>query len=289
MGGAELQCRFCGVLVAAGPSFCPNCGGALAPVTGPTPPTTLPVAPNESWDWIGTQDTRALPEAQDRTKTGLLLMIIAFALLWIPYVSSLGALLALIGLIFLWLGRNGFGPAHRRNVLLGGVCVVIGLVTGIAVGAWFVDSILTQATPGESPSAIGAIFQSDLGVLFVVGLGTATLTAIAYVALPYALADPTSRILLISAAALTVVISAITIAIIFPQISGAVTQATSGSSINTAPITALEGESALLGSAQFVPYMMFLWAYYRTRTRTFPDHPPVGTPIGSDREFGRTH
>ena len=275
MVAGSPQCPFCGVSVAAGQHFCPNCGGTLASVAGSIPPTIPSVAPNESWDWISLQDTGALPEAQERTKTGLLLMIIAFAPLWIPYVSALGALLAFTGIIFLWLGRNGFGLAHRRNVLLGGACVVIGLLTGIVVGAWFVDSILTQVSPGQSPSAIGALFQSDLGVLFEVGLLTATLTAIAYVALPYALADPTSRILLVSAAALTLLISTITIAIIFPQISGAVTQATSGSSINTGPITALQGESALLGAAQFLPDMMFLWAYYRTRTRIIPDHPPT--------------
>lgn len=237
------------------------------------------VADNEKWDWVGTIDEKlARARAQERTKTGLLLMIIAFALLWIPYVSDLGALIALVGIGFLWLGRHGFGPAHRRNVLLGGACVALGLLIGIVIAAWFVDSLLTQTSPGQSTSSLVAVFQSDLGVLFVAGLATASLTAIAYLVLPYALADPTSRIVLFSAAVLTVVISALSVAIEFPQISTAVAQATSGSSISTGPITALQGESILLSTAQILPDLMFLWAYNRTRTRAFSDPSSFGRP-----------
>jgi len=289
MNAGGLLCPDCESPVSAVQSFCPNCGASLTALSE-VAPSARPAAPGaDSWDWVGVQDDRgALPRAQERTKTGLLLMIVAFALLWIPFVSSLGELIALIGVVFLWLGRNGFDPSHSRNVLLGGACVVLGLLIAIGVGIWFAGAIVAEAaSPGQSLSQLGTLLQSDLGVLFVVGLATAGLTAIAYVLLPYALSDPTSRILLFSAAVLTVAISAIQVAVLFPQISNAVAQATSGSSINTGPITALQDESVLLATAQILPDMMFLWAYYRTRARTFPNQPSGAGPTGTSGRFGR--
>jgi hypothetical protein len=160
---------------------------------------------------------------------------------------------------------------------------------GIVVGAWFVDSILTQATPGQSASALSSTLQSDLGVVFVAGLVAAALSAIAYVVLPYALADSATRLALIVAAILTLVIATIEISIVYPQIATAVAQATSGNTVNPGPVTALQGEATLLGAAQILPDMIFLWAYYKVRLRVLagrivpPPRDPPRTPFPTSR------
>jgi hypothetical protein len=289
MDAGGPRCPSCAAPVSASQNFCPNCGASLAPSARSLPSSVSQAPPGESWDWVAVADERtARPKAVDRTQTGLMLMIIAFALLWIPYIADLGALIALIGVAFLWFGRNGFGPQHRRNVMLGSAFVVLGLLIGIVAAIWFVDSILTAVPPGGSVSALSGVFQSDLTVLFVVGFVTTGITALAYALLPFALADGTSRYLLFAGAVLTIVISAVTITVLLPQITTAVGQATSGPVINTAPVTALQGQEALFGAAQFFPNMLFLWAYYRTRSRAGSGPPPKGVPSENPGPFGRT-
>jgi zinc-ribbon domain len=287
MSASGWTCPSCGAPVSAGHKFCPNCGVLLPAATGPLPLAGPPAFGGGTWGGVGLGEPAVVPKGQDQTKTGLLLIAIAFGLLWIPYVSGVGGLLALIGILLLWLGRKGFGPNHRRNVLVGGTCVLLSFLTGIVVAAWFIDALLTQTPPGETSRMVSSAFQSDLGVVFLVGVAASILSAVAYVSLPFALADPTSRYLLVTAGVLTVVISAVTTSLLYPQIAGAVAQATAGSTINSAPITALEQRSYFLSTAQILPDMLFLWAYYRTRRRVFPDHPPSTPRAGPGDGYGR--
>ncbi|MCI4372659.1 MAG: hypothetical protein L3K02_03330 [Thermoplasmata archaeon] len=206
-------------------------------------------------------------------------MIIAFSLLWVPYISGIGGLLALIGVVFLWLGRHGFTSVHRTNVNLGAGCVVLGILIGIGVGIWFVSAILSAGTmPQQSLNAIGPLLQSDLGILFLVGVVAGALSAFAYTILPFALADRQSRVLLIAGGILTVLVLAVQFSILFPQISNAVSQATSGGMINTGPVTSLQTESSLIATSQILPDIMFAWAYFRIRTRMFPRELPSVDP-----------
>jgi hypothetical protein len=122
---------------------------------------------------------RAILKDLSQTGTGLKLVMVAFALVWIPYVSSIGAFIGLIGTIFLFLGRHVFGPAHHRNVILGGVCVLAVFITALAAGIWFVGSLLATVSPGQALRSLAPTFQSDLGVLLVIGFVTTGLTVIA--------------------------------------------------------------------------------------------------------------
>jgi hypothetical protein len=278
-GGGNLQCPDCELPLAPSQNFCPNCGASLASTLERAPSPSVSDGGPESWDWVATMDENfARPRAQARTRLGLLLMIFAFGLLWIPLVSDLGELLALIGIVFLWLGRHAYGNDHRRNVILGSACVALGFLIAVLVGIWLVDSLLTSVAPGQSASSFDSVFQSDLGVVFVVGFLTSALTALAYVVLPWALADRTSRVLLLVAGALTVVISAVTASILLPQVSSAVAQATSGSTIDSGPIVALQNESSLLMTAQLLPDALFVWSYYRTRQQRFFEQPNPHRP-----------
>jgi hypothetical protein len=215
-------------------------------------------------------------------------MIIAFGLLWIPYVSDLGELIAFIGVVFLWLGRSAFGPAHGRSVSVGTVCVVLGFLVGIVVGLSYVAGVVYAATtPGETLSAFITAVQSSLTLLFASAIAVTLLTSGGYLALPYSLADQTSRLLLAGGLAISVAISVGLFVFLTPQISAALAQATSSGTINLAPISALETKETLWDLLQIVPNMMFLLAYYRTREQTFPPPPvhPEPTPLQS--QYGR--
>jgi succinate dehydrogenase hydrophobic anchor subunit len=234
----------------------------------------MPIPPpleSESRDavWVADRPPE-VPRSQRRTSTGLLVMTVAFALLWIPYVSDLGELLAFIGVVYLWLGRSAFNNAHRRWVGIGSLCVILALLTGVVVGLLFIGDLYgTATTPGETLAAFVSTLQSSFVTLFEANVVLVALSAFGYVALPYALADPKARTVLWSAMGLSILLAVVMFFVLAPQISMALAQATSGGTINTAPVAALETREALWGLVQFGPDVMFLWAYHRIHQRTF--------------------
>jgi hypothetical protein len=278
-------CPSCGKPVASGQQFCPSCGVRLG-----SPETRGPgLPPDDSWDTVLEADQPTSdPRAHKRTQTGLLVMIVAFGLLWIPYVSDLGELLVVVGLVYLYLGRFGFTEAHWRRVLAGTGCVVLSLLIGIGAGIWFAGSLLSAAmSPNESLSAIVATIQADLVWLFGVAVVTSILASIGYLTLPYALADPDSRFLLWCAFALNVAVVLFIFFIVEPQISAAIAAATTGGTLNPGPVTALQTREALLGTIYLGPNALFLWAYYRIRERVFEAAAPSGQNPPVPSKFGR--
>lgn len=202
----------------------------------------------------------------DRTLTGLMLMIVGFGLVWIPEVGAIGSLLLLIGVVIVWMGRRAFGEAHALYATAGAVLVILALLVGIVLAIWFVAAVVSAATSGASLPALGSVLHSDLEVLFVAGWAGGLLGLLGYVLLPYSIADRSARLLLWGAFGLSIVISAVDYSLLWPQISTAISQATSGSTINVGPVQALDTRSALYGAAQIVPDLLFLWAYYRVRS-----------------------
>lgn len=215
-------------------------------------------------------------------------MILGFAVLWIPYIGGIGGLIALIGVVLLWVGRGSFGSSHHRAVWVGSACVLVSLVLAFGVALWFVFTLITAAqTPGQTISAFGSELQSDLVTLLVTTLVASAIASMGYVALPYALADRGSRALLWGAFTLSVLTTVVGVALLWPQISTAISQATSGSTVDLAPIRAIQTQSTLWGTLQVVPDMMFLWAYYRIRNRVFPDRILGQISPPADQMFGR--
>ncbi|MFZ0831023.1 MAG: zinc ribbon domain-containing protein [Thermoplasmata archaeon] len=283
MSSTPLVCPKCGKPVIVYQQYCFNCGSPLAWAgAGGGAPTSWAAA--QSIDLASTGQ-----RARDRTRTGLLLMIIAFAILWIPYVGDIGSLMGLIGVVFRFLGRTGFTDLHHRLATLGSAAVLVALLLGIGVVIWFVAAVVSAATaPGETLVALGAAFRSDLVTLFVVVLVTSGIGGLGYVALPYALADRTTRIVLWVAFGASLLIAILNFAILWPEISNAIVAATSGVSPTSAPITALDGKSTLLGTLQVGPDLMFLLAYYQTRAQ-IPKPPAPPSDVGAaEAPIGRT-
>src|SRR5207245_8237976 len=115
--------------------FCTNCGSPLsagAPPSSGAPPMypapgayggAMPGLPS-AWD----ADRR---KQIDRTKTGLLLLLIGGLISWIPILGILGGLLLLIGAILVILGRQAFGSTHRRNVVIAIRLLLVGIIIRI--------------------------------------------------------------------------------------------------------------------------------------------------------------
>ncbi len=215
-----------------------------------------------------------------RTLTGLLLMIISFGLAWIPYINAIGGLLAIIGIIFVWLGRGAFSAAHHRFVNGGAACILLGFLLVVVATIWLTVEIVAAVSAfGSTPSTVGATLQGALASFFVIGLVSAGLVALGHVLLPYGLTNERERLLLWGAFVLVVALGAVNAALIWPQISSAIATATSGSTINTAPLDALQTRSTLFGILAIVPDLMFLWVYYRARQRILPPQAVPAAPL----------
>ncbi len=263
-------CPNCGASVPPHASFCPRCGTLQPGISrlGSAPSSSSP-PPGPLSSWTGPAApylSSAVAADRSRTVTGLLLLVIGFALDWIPYIDVIGGLLALIGIIFVFLGRRGYGPLHHRYVVIGGILFVLTVVAGIIFGAAFVAAIFSQVPPaGSSLSSFGSALQSDLATLFIGTAVLGVLGALSQVIMVYALADPTTRTLLWAGFAAGAVLSIVVLVVIWPAVATAVSQATSGTTLNMGPIDQLETAADLLGLTKVVAAVLFAWAYLRCR------------------------
>ena len=213
---------------------------------------------------------------RDHTRTGLLLLAIGFGIGWIPVVSFLGGILALIGVILLLLGRHGFGEAHHRNVVVGLLLLFVAFIATLAVTAIFIGSLLSTArTPGATLSSIGSTLRGELQGLFLALVVIGILGSLAQVLLPYALADATDRWLLWTAFFLGAAISVLIGVFVLGQVDAAVASATAGTTYNPGPIQDLQNQDTLLGAAKVLPDLLLAYAYYRIYVRVGTIPPPM--------------
>jgi len=277
-------CPRCGTPFVPGANFCQGCGSPVAIMApgGLPPPGAAPLpsaGPGFPPPTFGAPPGYALlpPGAvfvpstvvrdRDRTVEGLLFLVIGIAVSWIPYVDIIGGLIALIGVILVFMGRRAYGPEHHRDVLAGGVLFVVSILASIGLAVALVAALLGAATVSTSGSVTfnSSALEGALQVAFVGAAVVGIIGGLSRVILVYALSDRTSRILLWAGFFLSVALSIVVLLILYPQVVTAVNSATSGTSFNDAPISSLSTESSLLGATNIVPAVLFAWAYWRAR------------------------
>ncbi len=200
----------------------------------------------------------------DRTKTGLLLLLIGGLISWIPIIGLLGGVLLLVGAILVILGRKAFGSTHARNVVLAIVLFFVGIIIGVIAGVLFGVAVL---------SALASAF----GTLLVGAIIAAAVSGIASVLFTYALQKQTGRMLLWAGYAANLAISIAIYVIIAPLISDAVNQAVSGGTYNPAPVVALQGQLSALGYLSVIPALLFAAATYLAWARVSHGEIPAPT------------
>ncbi|HEX9566800.1 MAG TPA: hypothetical protein VGA48_04310 [Thermoplasmata archaeon] len=212
----------------------------------------------------------------DRTKTGLLLLLIGGLISWIPIIGLLGAVLLLIGAILVILGRKAFGSTHARNVVIAIVLFFVGIVVGITAGVLFAAAVFA-AVASQNPAVTASALASAFNTLLVGAIIAAAISGIASVLFTYALQKQTGRILLWAGYVANLAISIAIFAIIAPLISNAVNQSVSGGTYNPAPLAALQGQLTALGYLSVVPALLFAAATYLAWSRVSHGEIPAPT------------
>ena len=283
-----LVCGGCSGANPAGSKFCNRCGSPFAEdaVRIPPPPEALPVArsvpageatpPGRPVPWdpdplgSGGDLDRQEPEirARERTDRGLLALAIGFALGWIPYIEYVGALLTLVGLIYVFLGRDGYDQAHHRNVLAGGALLLLttALLVVVTVGEVANLQTISQSAVGSPASAVAGL-ESGLQDYFLALAILTVLGVLANVVLIYRLADRFSRGLLWGGFLLSSLFTIIMLVYLSSMVAQAFSAVATGGTVDVSQLSALQGVLLISKLAQAVPALLFAWAYQRTRVQ----------------------
>lgn len=296
---ASLPCPRCGYQNEPGWTFCTNCGGALSAAapssatgTAPGPsPLGYPAAPAPpvTYPYVYGPAPWQVEWARqvDRTKTGLLLLLVGSLLSWIPFgIGLLGSLLILIGAILVILGRRAFGDAHRRNVVLSIVLFVIGIAVAV-VGAIFAvliafSPIITSGTEAQIAAALRDGFRNAMTIAIVGSL----ISGLASVFFTYALQKREGRILLWGAYAATVGVSIATLLLLLPVFDVLATElareiVSQGSSDPSRIAAVFSGAGVGPSLLNVIPAVLFAGAAYLAWSRINRREIPVAPGVAS--------
>lgn len=226
----SVACPHCGFANEDWASFCTNCGRPLR---------------NDQ------EGTRALPPGPGRapTETGLLLMILGVVISAVPFVSVVGFILLLIGVLLLLTGARTFGARHRALVIWS---ILLYILIGVATAIFFFIIILQVALAFTTPSpqeSIETVWRSAL-VALGIGLGALTLP---FFLITWELQDGRGRRFLWLALAIDLGGTAVLVWYLFP-FAGILTAAIEGD-INQ--LLALASSPLLLA----FPLRSLAWAY----------------------------
>lgn len=197
---APLSCTRCGYQNQPGYQYCSNCGAPLSATAGVGVPYGAPApGPYAAPAYVpypGSVDYERTRQI-DRTKTGVLLLLIGSLLTAVPIISVVGFLLIFIGVILVIVGRKAFGPIHSRNILVSIVLFIVGILVVIAVAViGALANIGSVIGPGGTVNITPAFLAATASSALLAGIASAIILGIAEVLFTYALQAQNGRLLL---------------------------------------------------------------------------------------------
>ena len=213
----------------------------------------------------------------DRTESGLLLLILAALLLWIPVIEIMGLIVGAIAVILLILGAQAFGWRHQMLVWTSVLLFILAQIAGLVLVGSFGSTVRSIVSSG--PDAEGQILSAFDGLI----QGLLVLVVIASISealIAFDLSDLVGRVLLVGAVVVQALVSVILLFFVFgPLIHQAVADAFASGTFNTGPITDASARIDDLSAYTLldsIPALMFAAAFYRTYKRVRrKDKPPL--------------
>lgn len=273
---SPLGCPRCGFQNSPGYQFCVNCGAPLggAPAFMPAG-TTSGYPPPTGYAAIPPAVDYKRQEHVDRTRTGLLLLMLGALLGWVPFgISLIGVVLSLIGAILVILGRKAFGGEHTRFVLVAIVLFFVGIlinfVAGIALGLAVVSAAL-----GTAPTA--ASLESAVNVLLIGSILAAIVGGLAQVLFTSSIQNPPGRVLLFAGYGAQVALQAVIFLLISPLLAAMLAAAFASGTYDPVPLATLQAQISTWQVFAVIPDLLFAGAYYLAWSRVSRGEIPEGT------------
>ena len=259
--------------------FCVNCGSALSAGAGSgAPPTAAPMYPGAMPGLPSAWDAERRRQI-DRTKTGVLLILVGTLIGWLPYIGVIGFILIFVGAILVILGRKAFGAAHSRNVIISIVLVILGIIITVVAGVVLVFATISSIIPGNAPTpaAITSTFNNFLIILVV---GT-IVTGLASVFFTYAIQNQTGRMLLLGGYVARIVLQIAIFVVVSQAVGTFVAAMFPGGTYNpaAAAIAAADFSARVqtLGYLSAIPALIYAGAYYLVWNRINKGEIPAST------------
>jgi peptide/nickel transport system ATP-binding protein len=218
----------------------------------------------------------------NRTKDGLLLLTIGTILSPIPILNSVGAVISLLGALFVILGREAFGSAHSRNAAWSVLIYILGLIIFFFLSVALLSSLETNLQTNSDPASLRAALIATFDSYFIAGVIGGALIWIAAVLFTYALQDHRGRILLWSALVTSQIIGIGIVLFVGPILADAVSQAVATSSL--APLNTFQATLTTLRLVGLVPTGLYAVALYGVWARI--DSGEIPRPIVSSVGLG---
>lgn len=187
-------------------------------------------------------------------------MAVGSALGWIPVISILGGLLVLVGAILVVLGREAFGVAHERNVMIAIMLYVVGLIGSFILAGSLISSIEAAAylpATGAASAVMGA-FNGFLAGAVIVGV----IAGLASILFLWALLDLAGRVLIWASFFSSFALLFGAWVIIMSQLGSAMANAFAGSPPDLGPLIALDNELNSLRLLNILPDLLAAGAAY---------------------------
>lgn len=272
---ATRTCPSCAYTLVTGEPFCPHCGAAVtaSATAAPPPPLAYP-----AWGAPHYMPTGNSGRVQmiDRTKSGLTLLIAGALLSWIPIISIIGGLLALVGAILVILGRDAFGAAHSRNVMIAVVLYIIGFFAILLIAISFAASLTAASSlpASEAPGAITDAFRGYLLAVLVAGI----FTGLAEVLFLYGLLNALGKVLIWASFLLGILLAAFVFTSIMNLLPATLAAAYATMPPDPAPLVALDNQLQSLRLLTALPSLLSAAAAYVALRRINNGEIPVPSP-----------
>lgn len=285
--GTTRACPSCGFVLESNEPFCPHCGSAVSGPTSAPPGTATPVPPppagypargppayTSAWDY---GRTRMI----DRTKTGLELLMLGAFLGWIPVISFIGGILALVGAILVILGREAFGAAHSRNVVVAVVLYIIGFlaVVVLVVGLAASMGVALNLPPSQAYPAMTSAFNQFLFGGIVAGI----FTGLATVLFLYGLLNAVGKALIWASFLVAILIAIFVFATISNTLPAVMAGVFGTSPPDIEPLVALQNQIQAYGLLKAIPALLSVAAAYVALTRINKGEIPARSPLEAPR------
>ena len=264
---SPLACTRCGYQNQPGYQFCSNCGAPLVAAPGAAvPPPVQPYAQPPAYGYYPPSVDYDRTRQIDRTKTGLLLLLIGSLIGWIPYgISLIGGILALVGAILVILGRKAFGTKHSRNVVIAVVLYVVGFIGLFVVAIAFAVALIGSIIPGTMPTV--ATLEGAVNTLLIGGIVVSFITGLAQVLFTYEIQNQAGRILLFAGMGASIALQIAIFFLISPLIAVAIGNALAGGTYNSGPIADLQNRVTAYSLLGAIANLLWAGAYYLVWSR----------------------